>query len=300
MNSLKDLHETLIREITDERNQEMARLIAEKRQQEEQAKERYRKGMESVAAMGIDVSRLEAMNLELSALDEKELLEAEAQMEQLSQESPVIEQPDPESALVPEGVQLLQPSWVGAFSDDDARDELTEASAPSSQTLLTGSCKNYFNWAKGAGTGLFGTGVGKNQSWVDFGFWFRPRVTRYYAIRPLFRLRGYVIVKANDGVFTSKYAKVKAVARVNVHQYNWKGENEVSLYSIGGDNINRNQRMDIDRHTYNSYLLARDDWAFIRCTIGLYAYARGSGSHARNDFSTGAANHLCVPHCHVL
>jgi len=32
---------------------------------------------------------------------------------------------------------------------------VAEASAITSQTLLTGgSCKNYYNWAKGAGSGL--------------------------------------------------------------------------------------------------------------------------------------------------
>ena len=32
----------------------------------------------------------------------------------------------------------------------------------------------------------------------------------------------------------------------------------------------------------------------------LHAYARGGGSYAKNDFSTGSANYLCVPHVYVV
>ena len=61
-----------------------------------------------------------------------------------------------------------------------------------------------------------------------------------------------------------------------------------------------NKREDIDRFTYNSYLLGGGDWTYIRCTIGLWAYARGGGSYAKNDFSTGSANYLCVPYVYIV
>ncbi len=300
-NPLHDLHETITREITEERDHEMAELIAEKRLQAKSTREQYQTGIEAINAMGLNMSNLDALNLELTANSDKELLEIEARMDEQSQQSAPVSGPDIEGSFLPDGASLLTPHWVGSFSDDDVQDELIEASSTASQTLLGGGgCKNHYNWAKGAGSGLFGTGVGKIQLWIDFGFWFKPNATRFYSVRPLFRLRGYVIVKSDDGVFTSKRADVKATAWTNVHQYNWKGWNSVTMYDEGNDNINMNRRMDIDRHTQSSYLLAKDDWAYIRCTIGLYAYARGSGSYAKNDFSTGAANYLCVPHCHVF
>ena len=45
--------------------------------------------------------------------------------------------------------------------------------------------------------------VGKIQSWVEFGFWFRPSVSRFYSLRPLFRFRSDLIVRANDGYAAS-------------------------------------------------------------------------------------------------
>jgi len=142
--------------------------------------------------------------------------------------------------------------------------------------------------------------VGKIQSWVEFGFWFRPSVSRFYSLRPLFRFRSDLIVRANDGIFPSKLALVTGSAWTNLHQYTWKGWNSTNVNDIGGSNVNVNTRQDLDRYTYNSYLLAGVDWAFIRCVIGLWAYARGSGSYAKNDFATGNANLLCVPHVYVV
>ena len=103
------------------------------------------------------------------------------------------------------------------------------------QTLLSGgTCKNYYNWAKGAGSGIAGTGEGKIQSWIDFGFWFKPPTSRFYSVRPLFRFRGYIIVSADDSWYNSKYARVTGSAWTNVHQYNWKGWNHVNVYNAGG------------------------------------------------------------------
>ena len=301
VNELNEMHDALTDQIIDERNQEMAANIAEKRRDAARASQRYDAAIKTFDSMGMNVANLEALDREHSVQDEKETLQVEAQMEEYSQNSFSNTGLDVESSFLPGDAYMLKPNWVAAFSDDDSQDELTNASVISSQALLSGgSCKNYYNWAKGSGSGLFGTGVGKIQSWVDFGFWFKPPTSRFYSVRPLFRFRGYVINKADDGFFTSKYARVIGSAWTNVHQYNWKGWNNVNVYDVRGDNINVNKRMDIDRYTYNSYLLGGGDWAYIRCTIGLYAYARGGGSYAKNDFSTGSANYLCVPHVYVV
>ena len=301
VSQLSELHESITCEIIEEKNQQMAESIAEKRKQAEIAEEQYKADMKSMEAAGLKISNLNALDLDLSAKAEEELKSIEAQMNEQSQESvTVAEELDVEKALLPNDAYILTPAWVAAFSDDDVQDKFTGASLISAQTLLTGGgCKNYYNWAKGAGSGIAGTGVGKIQSWVYFGFWFRPPASRFYSVRPFYRFRGYYIVKANDRWYNSKFARVTVSAWTNVKQYNWKGWNHVDVLNVGDDNINVNRRFDADRYTYNSYLLGGGDWAWISCVIGLWAYARGSGSYAKNDFSTGNANYLCVPHCYV-
>jgi hypothetical protein len=301
MTHLSEMHAEMIREISEQRSREMAELISEKKAASRVAEEREKKALKDLQSAGIDTAKIAGINAGISADAEREIVEIEARLNQQSQESAFSADFDPSPAFQPSDTVMLTPAWVGAFSDNALDDNLTDASEVSSQTLLSGGgCKDYYNWAKGAGSGNFGTGVGKIQSWIDFGFWFRPPQSRFYSVRPLFRYRGYYIVKADDGFFTSKYARTIVSAWTNVHQYNWKGWNHVNVLDVGDDNININRRFDADRYTYNSYLLGAGDWAYIQCTIGLYAYARGSGSYTKNDFATGNANYLCVPHCYVI
>lgn len=301
MTHLSELHAEMIREISEERSREMAELIAEKKNAAKTAQEREKAALKQVQNAGIDMAKLASADAAIGAEAAKEIEDIETRLNQQSQESAFSAEIDPSASFLPAGATMLTPKWVGAFSDNAPDDNLTQSSEVSSQSLLSGGgCKDYYNWAKGGGSGNFGTGVGKIQSWIEFGFWFRPPESRFYSVRPLFRYRGYYIVRADDGFFTSKYARTIVSAWTNVHQYNWKGWNSVNVLDVGDDNINVNRRFDADRYTYNSYLLGGGDWAFIRCTIGLYAYARGSGSYTKNDFATGNANYLCVPYCYVL
>lgn len=303
MSHLNQLHEQITREITAEREHEMAESIATKQASAQAAEARYADAMTSIGSLGINTDKLGTIEGKFDTAIETETATLEAQMDQQS-EMPMREADlDIESNFMPADAYALTPAWSAAFSDQIEGDQLTGVSstAVGTQAVLTGGgCKNYMNWAKGAGSGLFGTGVGEIQSWVEFGFWFKPSASRFYTVRPRFQYRGYYIVKANDGFFTSKRARVVASAWTNVHQYNWKGWNHVNVLDKAGSNININKRLDTDRVTHNSFLLGGGDWAYIRCTIGLYAYARGGGSYAKNDFSTGSANKVCVPTCHVF
>jgi hypothetical protein len=296
------MQEMMAQKIIDERRREMAESIAQKQTEAAIAQKAYHEDLQAMEAAGIKLSSLEALDLKATAEADTEILKIQEQMDNLSQ-TPCADcvGQDVEKTFLPEGALVLTPSWVSSFSDDDVQDKLTGTTDINAQTLLTGGgCQNKYVWASGAGSGIAGTGVGKIQAWVDFGFWFKPSVSRFYSIRPLFRLRGYYIVKANDKWYNSKFARVTVSLWVNVHQYNWKGWNSVDVLNVGDDNINVNRRFDDDRYMYTSYLLGGGDWAYIRCTIGLYAYARGGGSYAKLDFSTGAANYLCVPQCYVL
>lgn len=300
-NNLTELHKYITNQIIEERTREMAEAIAQKRTEAKLAEENYQKDIKAMEAAGIKVANMEALDVELSADADVKLKVIEDKMIELSQEpSEATIGLDIEKAFLPQDALVLSPAWVADFSDDDAQDKLTGASSITTQTLLSGGgCKDKYVWAKGAGSGIAGTGVGKIQAWVDFGFWFKPSTSRFYSIRPHFRFRGFYIVKANDKWYNSKFARVKVSAWTNVYQYNWKGWNNIDVLNVGDDNINVNRRFDADRNMYTSYLLGGGDWAYIRCTIGLYAYARGSGSYAKLDFATGAANYLCVPYCYI-
>ncbi len=308
MKKRRKLQEFLIQQITGERNQEMAEFAAKRKEEEKRCQRHLRSALKEIKAAGIDVARLDAFDRKLSREADAETEATEARMAEESRSLVVADEDAAElHELRGKGARTLRPAWTADFSSADDSDRFAgsisakEVSGHSAKAaLLTGgTCKNYYNWAKGAGSGLFGSGVGKNQSWVEFGFWYRPRVTRFYSVIPQFRFRGFYVVRADDGFFTSKRARVAVSAWTNVYQYNWKGWNHVNVLNRSGSNINESKRLDVDRHTYNSYLLGGGDWAYIRCTIGLYVYARGSGSRARNDFATGNANYLCVPHCHV-
>lgn len=300
--SLDVLQEKITRQIAEERQREMAEAIAASRRDAQRADARLAREAKALAGMGLDLANLEALDREMSGEADSELREIEARLDSQSHVAPTDTLgADVDMGLLPEGAQVLTPAWTAAFSSHDLQAANTASAELAAQTLLSGgACKSYYNWASGAGSGLAGTGVGKIQSWVEFGFWFRPSTSRFYSVRPLFRFRGYVIVRADDGFFTSKSARVTGSVWTNVHQYNWKGWNSTDVYNIGGGNINVNTRQDLDRYTNNSYLLGGGDWAFIRCVIGLWAYARGSGSYAKNDFATGNANYLCVPHAFVV
>ncbi|MDN5870549.1 MAG: hypothetical protein L0H73_07520 [Nitrococcus sp.] len=297
-NDLAVLHENIMREIIEEREQEMKALRALKQKARKAAEERDQN--ESLKAAGLDVDKLDKLHCEYLQQAEREIQTIESQMEEQSRKvTSDAFGVDVDATFLPAGAKRLTPVWVAGFSDADGQTERAGASVLAPQAILTGGgCKNYYNWAKGGGWGCT-DGTGKNQSWIDFGFWFKPSESRFYSVRPLFRYRGYYIVKADDAWYNCKSARVKVTQWVNVKQYNWKGWKSETVLDVSDDNITVNKRFDDDRHMYTSYLLGAGDWAYIRCTIGLYVEAEGGGSYAKNDYSTGNANFLCAPHCHV-
>ncbi|HSH78465.1 MAG TPA: hypothetical protein VLA19_08035 [Herpetosiphonaceae bacterium] len=298
-NELREFHQRVTRMIIDERTHEMEEVQARQRQAEQASQARVQRGQQILADVGIDLSEVEAANRARERESNQAFETVLARLEQESRER----QPDEfsvQQALAPASTFALSPSWVAGFSSQDDKITLARAADIRPQDLLTGgSCQDYWNRADGGGWGCLGSGVGEIQSWVYFGFWFKPTVNRFWSIVPLFRFRGFYIAQADDGFWDCKNAHVRASAWTNVYQYDrWLGWNHVDVYDVSGDNISTNNRFDTDRTTYNSYLLGAD-WAFISAAIGLYARAQGGGAHAVNDFSTGDANYLCVPQCWV-
>jgi len=296
-NELTRMHEEITRHIIEENNQEMAISIAEK-SVAARAAEEMPNGRSALEALGVNVAKLDALEREQSEIQNGELESIIAKMDELSQAPIMLDNGlDVSSALLPPDTYRLEPSWSGIFTDDDQQDGLITALSTTSANFR--GCRNLWNSATGSGWGCAG-GVGSITTHAEFGFWFRPATTKYYSIRPLFRFRGYYILQANDQWYDCKHARSQISVETNCYQYNWKGWNDVAVLNEQGGNINRNRRFDIDRHTSNSYLLAGGDWAFVRARIRLHARAQGGGSYVKNDFSTGTANYLCVPHIDVF
>ncbi len=291
-------HEEVVRAIQQEHELKFSQAAAQRQLQATHASAREASVRKAMKAMGLDFAKLEAADREEETQGERSMETLRAQLAAGPQHlGGMGSELDLSSAVAPKGSAVLRPSWSETFSEVAPQ---TESLAADAQAVIPGGgYKKAYNWARGAGSGIAGTGVGENQTWVEFGAWYRPSENRFYSVVPHFRFRGFYIVKADDAWYDSKYARVVVSCWTNVYQYgNWKGWSTVNVLDVGRDNINVNQRFDADRHPYASYLLGAD-WAFVRCAIGLYTYARGGGSYALNDYNAGNANYLGVPEIYI-
>jgi len=149
-------------------------------------------------------------------------------------------------------------------------------------------------FASGAGSGLFGSGAGSFTVYMDWWFTYRAPDNRNYSHSIYVPFNGFHIVRADDGFWDSKEAKVSIDLTAIGYQYNYKASATTNVLSISDDNININDRFDGWRTMYYAQLLGADQ-AYLRVTASLYVYARGGGSHAQLNFSDGSANYLGVP-----
>lgn len=196
------------------------------------------------------------------------------------------------------GLQTLHPYRAAVFSTHPEKGIKLLAEGTATD-IPNAALYDYWCWASGAGNGWFGSGAG---SYNVFAYWWYPFVppeNRSYGITSHGLYRGFYIVRADDGFWTSKYARAVVNQWTNAYQYNWKGWQSMNVMDVGNDNIDVNNRLDTDRHQYYSTVLGEGDLAWILVSIGLYVYARGDGSYAETNFAAGAANYLMAPHVHV-
>lgn len=192
-----------------------------------------------------------------------------------------------DQSLMGEDVEILSPVAV-TVSDSDT---LTMDWVGST------TCQKKYVWARGGGWGCTGGRASIGRS-VDWWYAFRPRTTKFYAIQPRVTYNGFYIVKANDKWYNCKYAKATIDIKVNVHQYNWKGESKWNVLNVADGNISVNRRFDTTRRVNYSALLGRNDLVWVRVRTSLYAYAKGSGSYAELNFNAGS-NRMCGPPLYV-
>lgn len=152
-----------------------------------------------------------------------------------------------------------------------------------------------FVWAAGAGSGLFGTGAGSFTAYIDWWFNFRPETTKFYGHNIYVPFYGFYILYADDGFWDSKEARARIDLSARGYQYGYKPQSSNNLFNTSGNNINVNDRFDGWRTMYYADLLAGGDQAYLLVSSSFSVYARGGGSHAELNFSSGAANYIGVP-----
>jgi hypothetical protein len=298
MDNLKKLQIDIQNQIAEERTAQINAIKETANEAEKDAGKKLKLFAEHFKGLGIDSKKYDAYNKELTALSKDDVKEIKLKFAADSADSSALLAEDSyanavDASLANKDSQLIFPSFTRAFTTQEHTTE--EISAM--DVVPNGSTQKRFNWASGAGSGLFGTGAASNTQWVEFGFWFRPSVTKVYSIIPTNVFRGYYIVKADDAWYDSKEAKAHVNVWINVNQYNWKGWSTHNVMSVGSDNINVSNRLDTNRSNYHSALLAGGDWAFIRVVVEMSVYARGGGSYSELNFAAGTGNYLQCPYC---
>jgi|GEM_PF-680273 len=155
------------------------------------------------------------------------------------------------------------------------------------------------DFANGAGSGLFGTGAGSFTVYMDWWFTFRAPENRNYAHTIYVPFHGFYILNADDGFWDSKEAHTRIDISAMGYQYNAKATATTNVFDIDRQNINVNDRFDGTRVMYYSDLLGADT-AYLRVSASFYVYARGGGSTAQLNFSSGAANYIGIPSVYVV
>jgi phage-related protein len=152
--------------------------------------------------------------------------------------------------------------------------------------------------ASGAGSGLFGSGAGSFTVYMDWWFSYLAPQNRFYGHTIYVPFHGFYIVIADDGFWDSKEAHARIDLSAVGYQYNYKSTGNTNEIDVGGQNLNVNDRLDGWRTMYYADLLGMDR-AYLRVTASFYVYARGGGSTAQLDFSSGNANYMGVPWVYI-
>ena len=290
----------LVRQLREESDRENAERKAVLRQAEESGEARAAAAHDQLLKLGLSQSDL-VPDKEASAQRQQEIDQASRQLSEAGPPSSEFDVSRVDLALgsMPAGVQVLTPAFSSLLSSTALQSQ-TAADGPASDWLYNNVEHNPWAWAQGAGSGLFGTGVGETSVQVDFWYYFVPTAARFYGINPYTIYRGFYIVKSDDSWYDSHYARAVVSSHVDVWQYNWKGMNSVNELDVGGDNININgQRFDTTRNHYYSALLGANDGTWILNRIRLWVYARGGSAYSKLDFGTGAGNYIRAPYLYV-
>lgn len=284
----------VLEELVAARDKEIALLQKRQAEQLKKIEEKGRKQLDGLTTMmGVEntelFSKLKDNYSSTAKSIDTELESVKAKLTAIDPVEVANKTPSLDFGIVPLATTALTPYYAKVYGSDGS--VYWQGYNPGNLDVNT--------WASGSGTGLFGTGAGSFTAYIDWWFVFRPDSNRFYAFDNYIPYHGFYIVRSDDGVFTSKEAKVRIDVSAVAYQYNYKPSASTNVLDVGSDNIDVNDRFDGWRHTYYSTLLGGGDSAYLRLTSSYYVYARGGGSYAQLNFADGAANYMGVPVVYV-
>lgn len=155
---------------------------------------------------------------------------------------------------------------------------------------------------KGEGSGLgwwaSASSASHHDATVDRYFYFIPPVTGIYRLTVNQRLNGFYIVRADDGIFSSKKAGITLDGYIKVFQYFWDTL-DFTVLKYYDDNINKSGRFDKFLQANFDVELGGADPVFVQFTLQFDAMAVGGGSEAELNFKDGNANSVRQPLLYV-
>ena len=137
------------------------------------------------------------------------------------------------------------------------------------------------------------TGGAQPPGPVEVGFYFVPDQDANYTFTASFAFHGFYILKADDGVFTSKEASVVLGFSLQAYQYDLRAPKSFpNLIDRDSQNINEFDNYDNVLTFTDSQDFRQGEPVVIIATITYNASARGDGSFAQIDFKDGDANYI--------
>jgi hypothetical protein len=150
---------------------------------------------------------------------------------------------------------------------------------------------NLWDRSTGDGWGCWATASGpppKATVW----FTFVPDRTARWELSPIFVFHGFYIMRADDGIFTCKFAEVDLDAKVDIFQYYWKGAKSFKLIDVDKDDVDLVEFYDRTEWLWDTAYLRAGDRVWVKAEVSLNAVASGGGSFAEINFSDGTANYI--------
>jgi hypothetical protein len=144
---------------------------------------------------------------------------------------------------------------------------------------------------KGDGWGCWATASGPPPT-ATVWFTFVPDQTARWEYSPIFAFHGFTVMRADDGIFTCKFAEVKLEAKVDIFQYFWKGAKTYKLIGVEKDDVDQVDFFDRTEWLWDRTNLRAGDPVWVKVDISVNAIASGGGSYAEVNFSDGAANYI--------
>jgi hypothetical protein len=294
----------LEQQFRDIRRQQIAdyqeKISADKRQQgrlQKTANERQQWQQEILRKIGLNLEQLEPEQTKqqeelksyLEQMKPSVILRPSAQARDTKAYAVLAESHGKAAHLVlPPYASTLFSADAGVFEGVDGEGEITNGwVSPSSSSHI----KFETHWS---GAGSFAP----PEAWstplqYSVYFTFTPAKTASYSMTAVLAFHAFYILRADDGLFTSKFAKVFLSVVMNVHQYVDIGSKSFPAL-IDEEHDNADEVITFDRTSFFDYttILKEGDPVTVTVTVLPRVQAYGWGSYSELNFKDGIANYI--------